>query len=165
MLCFRDMRLFSNPPAQHEALLRARSASLRCACNQLKKSHHCFYIASSLRSALLRSLSIFKLELENYPMNLCWKFWISTSNSLGTHYQLKKLHHCFHIASSLRSASLRSLSIFENGLKNFPMNKSSKFRIYSCNSSVTMNCIMFWYIVSSLRFVSLRSHLIFELAL
>ena len=30
MLRFRDMRLFSNPPTQHEALLRARSArSLR----------------------------------------------------------------------------------------------------------------------------------------
>ena len=31
MLSFRDMLLFLNPPTQHEALLRARSASLRCA--------------------------------------------------------------------------------------------------------------------------------------
>ena len=28
MLRFRDMRLFLNPPTQHEALMRARSASL-----------------------------------------------------------------------------------------------------------------------------------------
>ena len=33
MLRFRDMLLFLNPPTQHEALLRARSASLRCARN------------------------------------------------------------------------------------------------------------------------------------
>ena len=34
MLRFRDMLLFLNPPTQHEALLRARSASLRCARNK-----------------------------------------------------------------------------------------------------------------------------------
>ena len=45
------------------------------------------------------------------------------------------------------------------------MNMCSKFQISSCNSFLNRDYIIFWYIVSSLRFVSLRSHLTFELDL
>ena len=41
MLRFRDMLLFLNPPTQHEALLQARSASLRCARKYPKSIEPC----------------------------------------------------------------------------------------------------------------------------
>merc|ERR1712030_73311 len=76
------------------------------------------------------------------------------------YFPLKKLQHCFHIASSLRSASLCSLPIFEHEIESCPMNLCSKFQISSCDSFFNRKYIILVHCeLATLCLASLAPHL------